>query len=220
MKPVETVEQPTAAHRARPGGKVKPNNKLSAPEKTLFRKCETKIRHHFETFRPAGEALQTIRDKRLYRETHATFEDYCREKWEMSKTQANRLIAAARVVENLTTVAPASVTEHLTESVIRPLTNLSPEKQKQAFKQAVELAPSQRGLTAKIVNAAAHKVAPGSFKKSTVDNARRGSSDLIRRTELLDEINAWERKQRSEHKFERLKPVEVVRAIRTIIKGL
>lgn len=29
----------------------------------------------------AGEALREIRDSRLYRETHTTFEDYCRERF-------------------------------------------------------------------------------------------------------------------------------------------
>ncbi|MEM8779859.1 MAG: hypothetical protein AAGF26_13490, partial [Cyanobacteria bacterium P01_G01_bin.49] len=29
----------------------------------------------------AGAALQELRDKRLYRETHGSFEEYCREKF-------------------------------------------------------------------------------------------------------------------------------------------
>jgi hypothetical protein len=31
-----------------------------------------------------GTALLEVRDRRLYRETHATFEDYCRERWRFS----------------------------------------------------------------------------------------------------------------------------------------
>jgi DNA N-6-adenine-methyltransferase (Dam) len=54
-----------------------------------------------------GAALAEIRDERLYRETHATFEDYCRERWQMSKTHANRKIQAAAVMRAL---APIGVT--------------------------------------------------------------------------------------------------------------
>lgn len=193
-------------------------NKLNAAERTKLAKFEATIQGHFESFRLAGDALQNIRDSRLYRETHATFEDYCREKWDMSKTQANRLIAAAKVVENISSVAPRAVTEHLTESVIRSLAVLDPKDQKKAFRQAVKDAPAATGITAKIVTKAAHEVAPTAFKKPL--GQRRQTSDLIRRTELLDEVTAWERAQRKARTFETLKPREVVSAIRTIIQKL
>src|SRR5678815_3357382 len=103
--PDQTTMEAPPVSRARKG--TKPNaNKLSTTERAQLRKFETQIRHHFETFQTAGHALAAIRDDRLYRETHPTFEDYCREKWEMSKTQANRLIAASVVVENVASVVP------------------------------------------------------------------------------------------------------------------
>ncbi len=34
-----------------------------------------------QTFYEVGNALLQIRDERLYRQTHSTFEEYCREKW-------------------------------------------------------------------------------------------------------------------------------------------
>lgn len=45
--------------------------------------------------RIAGEALATIRDERLYRLTHATFEAYCAERWGFSRATAYRMIDAA-----------------------------------------------------------------------------------------------------------------------------
>jgi hypothetical protein len=45
-----------------------------------------------------------IRDSRLYRQEFDTFEDYCRERWKMSKTNANRLIDAAEVATNVTPI--------------------------------------------------------------------------------------------------------------------
>jgi hypothetical protein len=48
-----------------------------------------------------GRALRTIRAKRLYRETHATFEDYCRERWGLSTRRAYELIRYAEMLEML-----------------------------------------------------------------------------------------------------------------------
>ena len=53
------------------------------------------------TFREVGEALQRIRDCRTYLQTHSTFEDYCRERWELSRIHAHRLIDAAETVKTL-----------------------------------------------------------------------------------------------------------------------
>lgn len=215
-----TLDAPKRAVKPGNGGKTaEVGNKLTAAERNRLTKYEATIRSHFESFRLAGEALKNIREARLYRETHDTFENYCREKWDMSKTQANRLIAAAKVVENISTVAPKAVTEHLTESVIRSLAPLDPKEQKAAIKQAIKEAPASTGLTAKIVNRAAHEVAPSKFKKPNNGN-RRQTSDLIRRSELLDEVNSWERAQRKARTFETLKPREVVVAIRTIIQKM
>ena len=45
------------------------------------------------TFIEVGKALLAIRDAKLYRKTHKTFEAYCRDRWEMSRPRAYQLIA-------------------------------------------------------------------------------------------------------------------------------
>ena len=72
---------------------------------------------------------KTIRDNRLYRITHRTFEAYCKGKWKMTPQYANRLVAAASSVKNLETI----VSKPTRESQVRPLTKLEPEQQKQAW---------------------------------------------------------------------------------------
>ena len=52
--------------------------------------CEAVIERGLRTFVEVGEALLRIRDERLYRETHGTFEDYCRERWAMRREVADR----------------------------------------------------------------------------------------------------------------------------------
>lgn len=67
-------------------------------EQDNLRECETVIERGLATFVEVGTALARIRDGRLYRATHATFEDYCRERWGFSRNYANKQIAAAETV--------------------------------------------------------------------------------------------------------------------------
>ena len=91
---------------------------------TRLAECEQVIERGLGTFVEVGEALLEIRDSRLYRESHRTFEDYCRERWGMSRVRAHQLIDGADVVALLTTVntpTPAS------ERVARELAPLADE---------------------------------------------------------------------------------------------
>ena len=95
-----------------------------------------------QAFFIAGKALKILRDKRLYRETHPTFESYVRERFNYTRANAYNLINAAEVVENLkcqqfvdknkSTILPTK------ESQCRPLAKLSPEQQRQVWRTAVE----------------------------------------------------------------------------------
>lgn len=107
---------------------------LSVIEQNELERCEVVIKQGLETFIEVGTALMTIRDKRLYRANHATFEDYCRGVWGMARNYANKMIAAAQVVQNLElgTIVPT------TESQARPLAGLEPEVQRAAWVEVVE----------------------------------------------------------------------------------
>ncbi len=102
-------------------------------------------------FFEAGKALAELRDRRLYRSSHRTFEDYCRDRFAHSRQQSNYLIAAAGVYENLTTICCQNLPhEDLTtngsqilptsEGQVRPITKLEPQKQWEVWQTAVELA--------------------------------------------------------------------------------
>ncbi len=64
--------------------------------------------------REAVKALQELRDRRLYRSNHKTFESYCQERFGHSRQKANFLIAGARAYENLTTNGCQTDPENLT----------------------------------------------------------------------------------------------------------
>ena len=76
----------------------------------------------------AGPALREIRDSRLYRHLgFGTFQDYCRERWRMSRVHAHRVIEAAAVAENL---LPMGNTPR-NERQARELAKLTPEQQRE-----------------------------------------------------------------------------------------
>jgi hypothetical protein len=74
---------------------------LTTSERRRCGELEAVIDRGMQTFVEVGEALAEIREARLYRASHATFEDYCRERWDMDRSYAQRHIDAARVVAML-----------------------------------------------------------------------------------------------------------------------
>lgn len=79
----------------------------------------------------------------LYRSTHKTFEEYCREVWGVSRSFAYKQIAAAEVVENLRTICTQNILPS-TESQTRPLAPLPPQEQVEVWEKAVEIAPDSK----------------------------------------------------------------------------
>ena len=96
------------------------------------------IERGLETFIEVGNALLQIRDERLYQRDYDTFEDYCRERWQMSRSRAHRLIDAATVAGNLLPIG----NNPTHESQVRPLTKLEPEEQRAAWKLATAINPN------------------------------------------------------------------------------
>ncbi|NJO63014.1 MAG: hypothetical protein HC836_33790 [Richelia sp. RM2_1_2] len=104
-------------------------------------------------FYEAGKALQELRNRRLYRSTHGTFEEYCRDRFGFTHRHVNYLIAGSQVVDNLQMGTIGSQTEvkdfvgtnsgqvlPTSECQVRPLVSLEPSQQREVWQQAVETA--------------------------------------------------------------------------------
>jgi len=66
---------------------------LTDEEKSLLGVCEQAIEADLKGFIAVGRALADIRDNRLYRETHKTFEKYCKNRWDIGRGYADRQIS-------------------------------------------------------------------------------------------------------------------------------
>jgi hypothetical protein len=75
---------------------------LTLSEGSRLAELEAVVEGGLQTFIDVGQALQEIRDGRLYRATHATFAEYCRERFGFSDSRGRQLIAAAKTVTAVT----------------------------------------------------------------------------------------------------------------------
>ena len=74
---------------------------LDASERSRLAELEPIIQRGLTSFVEVGTALLEISDKRLYRQTHSSFEDYCQDRWSMTARRAYQLCEAAELVKTL-----------------------------------------------------------------------------------------------------------------------
>jgi len=65
----------------------------------------------------------------MYRETHDTFEDYCRDRWHWGRNYVNKMIGASDVADSLGTTVPTPTSERQA----RPLAKLPEAERGEAW---------------------------------------------------------------------------------------
>ncbi len=121
-----------------------PASQLEVVEHERLAVLEDTIERGLDTFVAVGIALGEIRDARFYRFTHATFEDYCRDRWEMSRSRAYQLIEGAHVAQLVSTNVdtPRPTTEAVARE-LAPLAHSDPAAAREAYSEAVEVSGGQ-----------------------------------------------------------------------------
>ncbi len=89
-----------------------------------------------KNFVEVGTALMEIRDNRLYRSQHKTFDDYLSARWGIKKSRASQLINTAESVRGMSTM----VDKPDSERQARPLSQLPEEDRGDAWEEAIEVA--------------------------------------------------------------------------------
>lgn len=122
---------------------------LTTTETTQLTNLETTIDRGLQSFFEVGAALKEIRDSRLYRAEHGTFEDYCDKRWGFKRAHAYRYIDSATLIEDLSPMGDILPTN---ERQCRPLTKLPDCDRQTAWQTVVERAGAeQEPITAKLV---------------------------------------------------------------------
>lgn len=105
-----------------------------------LQQLESIIENWLPAFIEVGNALREIRDRNLYKQSgYERWEDYCRERWGVSRSYAHKTIEASRVAGML---PMGNVRAPLHERLIRPLAvgGLSDEQRLEAWEAARETA--------------------------------------------------------------------------------
>jgi hypothetical protein len=149
------------------------------------------IEEGLRTFTAVGSALLQIRDGKLYQPQYSSFEDYCREKWDMEHSHAYRLMDSAKVMANLKT-SPIGEVLPTNESQTRPLTSLSPEQQVEAWKEATTKAPTGKKPSARLVQRIVDRICAKAGKEKRMIKASEGwtADELKDDTELFEAFKA------------------------------
>jgi len=196
--------------RGMPGVPTLEGEQAAAGREKELAALEGVIQRNLRAFYEVGAALMRIRDGRLYRGTHETFEKYCRERWEISRPRAYELVESSKVVENLSAIADKKPSESEStdtkvsertqpmdaeiilpqnEAQARPLSRLPAELQREVWQKAVATAPAGR-VTARhvqnVVRGEAGRVADREIKKAR----KRMREDRRMTEEFTNAVNA------------------------------
>tara|TARA_R110001606_G_C15340839_1_gene646552 strand:- start:804 stop:1682 length:879 start_codon:yes stop_codon:yes gene_type:complete len=173
---------------------------LKTNEKQELQKHETTIKKGLNTFVEVGQALLEIRDKKLYRIEYNTFEEYCKQKWQISRRRSYQLIEASLVIENVNpgTQMPKN------EKEIRPLTSLEPEIQNAVWQETIE--KHGENITAKKVQEVANdwKEASKEIKQQKNEGVfvAANDKDILKKAKEIKEQKAAEYKQKIVERIE------------------
>ena len=114
---------------------------LTSIELQRLTDLEAVVERGQQTFKEVGEALAEIRDSELYKQTHWTFDDYCKDQWGWTKQNASLLIRASVTVDNLSRVLDSTPPTSVNQ--ITPLTSLDSDQQHEAWCKAHEIAEEE-----------------------------------------------------------------------------
>jgi hypothetical protein len=99
--------------------------RLTGREREELQECECAVTSGLSEFLRVGKALSTIRNKRLFRETHPTFEAYIKERWGLGIGGTESLITSYHIAEQLEE-AGINLPAQVTQSAMRSLSKVSP----------------------------------------------------------------------------------------------
>lgn len=128
--------------------------KLSKEEADRFRDLNRVVSKAAKSFVDAGIALHEIRSRKLYREKHRTFENYCQSVHSISRQYANSLIRAGKVTKELETIVSKNgLPLPNNEAQVRELVKVTDSAQRaEIYKDALEVVDGDvELLTAEVI---------------------------------------------------------------------
>lgn len=131
--------------------------KLSITERDELLRLEGVFERGVSAWFEAANSMHEIAARKLYRETHESFKDYCKARWNLQEASVRRLIKSAKSVEALVvTGLPQPPSANQADQLAR----LPADKANLAWRNALEV--SKGKPTGAIVKAEVEKLLPPS----------------------------------------------------------
>lgn len=111
------------------------STELTTAEEERLARDEAVIEPGLRTFIEVGLALADVRDARLYRKTHDTFEDYAEHRWNLSRKRAYDLMSAARAVSP---IGDSGLPLPANEGQARELARVPEEQRAEVWQQTLD----------------------------------------------------------------------------------
>lgn len=148
---------------------------LTSADRSEYRRLCKVVDEKMSSFVEVGQALKRIKDGKLYLTEFDTWDEFCEKRFSIHRNYANKMIAAAKVVENVCQDKSAlngypgthsngknvekngeivPITE-APEKVVRSLTQLPADQQSEAWEKAVEKAGGKQPTAAQVKEAVA-----------------------------------------------------------------
>lgn len=145
---------------------------LSPEELTTFARCEGVIERGLATFVDVGTALLEIRDGRFYRTDFGTFEDYCRDRWNLSRPRAYELMSAVGIVS---AIADTGLPAPTNEGQARELARVPEGERAEVWRETLERTGGK----------------PTAAATRTIARMRQTAALLIQRAYSPDHLRRW-----------------------------
>ncbi|MEI6279066.1 MAG: hypothetical protein WCO94_11945 [Verrucomicrobiota bacterium] len=192
-------------------------SEISLDESRDLIRLEEIVSKGIETWIEVGNALLEIRDRKLYRIEHGTFEDYCRSKWNIDRTYAHRLMSGAEVVNANKDLLPIG---NISEGAIREAVKVKdPVKQREVIKKAVVISGGKTP-TAKTVKVVVEQQAEPQIKQAAAKVVEGEGSDPLHDAEVEITRIVVEAAQSVFREHGKKMPVNAPQAIRKSVSDL
>jgi hypothetical protein len=158
---------------------------LTKQEKTELEKLCAVIEDGLSKFLEVGKSLMEINKRKLYRETHDTFESFVSEKWGIQKSRAYQLMEAAEIKTELSTIGGDSITEEITnERQLRELSKVGTEALPDIVEKiAAKCEAEGCKPTAKVIKSVVDETLGKQTKKAQPEQEPEPPSDTVEREE-------------------------------------
>lgn len=134
--------------------------KVTEADKTRLESLEKIVEHGRKKQREGYAALKEIRDRELYKAAgYSSFESYCKEVWQISKSRVYQLIDFVEMTSRLAHDIDVS---DLHEGCVRPLIGMDDESAAEVIEKARGMASEEgkQAVTASLMKKAVKEIAP------------------------------------------------------------